>query len=340
MREGRLLAGPETLQINLGDACQLDCVFCWNHSPLLPPRPAAWARQRLSDAHLEAVIRALPQLRPGHALLSGRGDPLLHPRVEELLAALQRCTVPVVIQTNGVGGPSPERLVALGVHSLQLNLSAATPAGYARTHPANGERLARVLERLERLTRLAGAPRVTLVAVIQRSNAEELEPLVELAARIGAAGLYLKGMELVPGLEPLLFDDDVRAAVAARLETAQARALARGVQLDAEHLAQVLRQRTVARPAAFTHSLAKGPCYMGWYYLRVTSAGEVMFCCKDKRVGHLDERPLYDIWRAAPYHLLRLAGRDGDGSAGLFDDKCRACSNFEQNLALRRALAG
>jgi hypothetical protein len=78
---------------------------------------------------------------------------------------------------------------------------------------------------------------------------------------------------------------------------------------------------------------------MGWFYLRVTCDGRVMFCCKEKPVDHLDRRNLYAIWRAPAYHLWRLAGRDGDITAGLFDDKCRACSNFAQNLEVARELA-
>jgi hypothetical protein len=63
-----------------------------------------------------------------------------------------------------------------------------------------------------------------------------------------------------------------------------------------------------------------------------------MFCCKDKQVGHLDEGPLYRTWRSPTYHLHRLAAKEGDASTGLLDEKCAACSNFERNLEVVRAL--
>ena len=78
---------------------------------------------------------------------------------------------------------------------------------------------------------------------------------------------------------------------------------------------------------------------MGWFYLRVTCEGRVMFCCKDKLVDHLDRRSLYEIWRSPTYHLHRLAGRDGDTSTGLFNSKCAACSNFSRNRQVARDLA-
>ncbi len=77
---------------------------------------------------------------------------------------------------------------------------------------------------------------------------------------------------------------------------------------------------------------------MGWYYLRVTCDGRAMFCCKDKQVGHLDEQSLVRIWRGLPYQLWRLAGRDQDQSVGLFDAKCRSCSNFKRNRGLKEEL--
>lgn len=348
--EGRLLAGPETLQLNLQDGCNLRCLFCWSHSPLRPPLPAT-QRDRLSDEHLARVLDALPRLQPGRVVLSGRGEPLLHPGVRPLLAALQRERVPTTIQTNGTAGLTPEELVELGVARLAVNVSAATAEGYARTHPGQGELRETLLRRLRTLATLRGshlarpAPEVRVIAVIQRANIDELVPLVELAAEIGARRVVLKGMELAAGLEPLLLDDVQREAARRGLERARRRAAELGVELGAAHLERVLEARPVPPAPApragcagagsgasrFTPELERGPCYMGWYYLRVTSDGEAMFCCKDKHMGHLDERGLYEIWRSPVYQLLRLAGRDGDAGAGLFDAKCRGCSNFERN---------
>jgi MoaA/NifB/PqqE/SkfB family radical SAM enzyme len=329
---GGLRAGPETLQVNLGNRCNTRCIFCWNHSPLRPAPGPEWLAQRMSDAHLENVIASLPALRPGRLVLSGRGEPLLHPGARALIGAACSEGIPVAIQTNGVAGLEPEELVELGVDHLAVNVSAGTPGGYERTHPGHGRHFAKVLGRLERIAQLrqAGArPRVSLVAVIQRSNAEELAHIVGLAHRVGASSVELKGMELSAGLEPLALGAAERGQVALGLEEAGRVARELGVDLRDGHLAQVLASRP--GNGAFTEGLEHGPCYMGWYYLRVTCDGRVMFCCKDKLMGHLDARGLYHTWRSPAYHLERLAARDGDTSTGLLGPRCRACSNFERN---------
>jgi wyosine [tRNA(Phe)-imidazoG37] synthetase (radical SAM superfamily) len=339
IREGRLLAGPETLQLNLQNACNGGCIFCWNHSPLLRPRSPSWHRERLSDAHLAAILDPLPRLAPDHVLLSGQGEPLLYPRVRELLTALRRLAIPVTVQTNGIAGLAAEELVDLGVEQLLVNVSAGTAAGYERVHPGHGAAFSDVVSRLERIAELRGrnrTPRTSLVAVIQRTNLSEIGALVELAARVGAEAVQLRGMEPGEGLGSLRLGRQERERVRAEAEPARARAQALGLEIDDAHLVQLLGSSN--RTGAFTESLRAGPCFIGWAYLRVTSDGRVMFCCKDKLVDHLDRTPLYRIWRSAGYQLLRLGGRDGDLEAGPFDDRCCACSNFRQNELLAAAL--
>ncbi|MFW5739334.1 MAG: radical SAM/SPASM domain-containing protein [Myxococcota bacterium] len=329
VREGRLSSGPETLQVNLGHACNLNCIFCWNHSPLMPRRSRRWHRERLSERHARNVADSLASLRPDRLMLSGQGEPLMQRSAPLLLRAAREAGIPVIVQTNGVGGVSVADLA--GVERLMVNLSAATQAGYEASHPGRGALLHRVVERLlalERQRRSGGGPAVTLMAVVQRRNLEEMEPLVALAARVGASAVHFKGMEMVSGLECLALGEKDRATAWERLATAEERGRQLGVQVHAAHLRQVLRSE---EPRRFTEDLAGTPCVMGWYYLRVTCDGRVMFCCKDKLVGHLDEAPLYRLWRSPSYHLHRLAGRDGGADSELFDDKCRACSNFERN---------
>lgn len=332
------MVGPETLQLNLQNACNTRCIFCWNHSPLLAARPPGWHRQRLSDVHLDGILQSLPRLRPSRVLLSGRGEPLLHPGVEGLLERLAELAIPATVQTNGIDGPTPARLAELAVDHLLINLSAGTATGYERSHPGCGGRFERIVERLEQLADAATVhrPRRTLVAVVQRTNVDQLEPLVELAARTGAEAAQLRGMEMAAGLEQLALTGSWRDRARAALQRAVERAATLGVALDGDHLRRVLDDRDGGR--RFSADLARGPCFMGWYYLRVTCDGRVMFCCKDKLVDHLDRRTLHSIWRSAGYHLLRIAGRDGDDTAGLFDDKCSACSNVLRNQQVHDAL--
>ena len=50
--------GPETVHIDIINACNLNCVTCWNYAPgLVTPKPAAWKTQRM-DATVFARVLA------------------------------------------------------------------------------------------------------------------------------------------------------------------------------------------------------------------------------------------------------------------------------------------
>jgi MoaA/NifB/PqqE/SkfB family radical SAM enzyme len=340
----RLLCGPETLQINLNNSCNLNCIFCWNHSPLQTPPTKEFLAGRLSDSHLDNVVGSLERLRPSYVTLSGRGEPLLHPNVRILLSELRRLTIPVTVHSNGIGGLEPEEFVEYGLATVMLNLSAATADGYERTHPGRGKLLSRIEERMKRLSGLDDAPEVIILAVIQKTNFTEMAQFVDFAKEVGVKKIVFKGMELFAGLEELLFNAEEKQQARGYLDAANARAQQLSIDLSDGHLRKLLTEQK--RDGSFSRSMAKGPCYAGWYYLRVTTDGNVMFCCKDKRVGrlqehrhgHLDRYSLYQIWRSPHYHLQRIAGRDGDISTGLFDRKCDRCSNYLLNDRIREDL--
>ena len=163
--EGSLLAGPETLQVNLTSSCNLACVFCWSHSPLRPVAPP----EVLSAARMRALRDALAALQPARVLLSGQGEPLLHPAILPLLATLRELRIPTTIQTNCTTGPPPDELARLGVEHLVVNASAATPAGYRDTHPGSSTEHGELIRRLHQLSDLRGrgGPAVTR-PVVQR----------------------------------------------------------------------------------------------------------------------------------------------------------------------------
>ena len=50
--ERRPRTGPETVHLDVTNACNLDCITCWNYAPdLAQAKSVAWKRQRM-DAYL------------------------------------------------------------------------------------------------------------------------------------------------------------------------------------------------------------------------------------------------------------------------------------------------
>ena len=62
---GEPLLGPQSVHVDLVNACNTRCLSCWHHSPLLRPerRPSpSWLRQRMAPAAFRALLDDLEEL--------------------------------------------------------------------------------------------------------------------------------------------------------------------------------------------------------------------------------------------------------------------------------------
>src|SRR6516162_2598262 len=70
---------PRTVRVSLTDRCDLACVYC------RPSRSDGYLEKRLDDEAWRAMVQALVQAGVRRVRITG-GEPLLHPRVTELVA--------------------------------------------------------------------------------------------------------------------------------------------------------------------------------------------------------------------------------------------------------------
>lgn len=187
------LALPRALTLALTGRCNLSCGHC-----LVEAGP------RAASAHVpaEALLRVAAEL----AALGGRevrltgGEPLLHPRWQELVARC--CAEPafdaVVLQTNAAVLDEGDAwaLRRLGGERLriQVSLDGASP----RTHDAVRGRGAfeQTLRGIERLCVAGIGERVTVAFTEMAHNLADVPALLELVEALGLGGLV--GGTLVP----------------------------------------------------------------------------------------------------------------------------------------------
>src|SRR5579859_4464684 len=86
---------PRTVRISLTDRCDMACVYC------RPSRSDGYLEQRLDDRAWQAMVRALVQAGVRRVRITG-GEPLLHPRVGQLVAFVASLGVDdLALTTNG-----------------------------------------------------------------------------------------------------------------------------------------------------------------------------------------------------------------------------------------------
>lgn len=326
MSSGALPLGPASIHIDVTNACNIDCVTCWDHSPhLRAPRPIEWKRQRVDPAWFEALLRDIDSLGGLEAVVvSGMGEPFTHPQIYALLAAVKERGLHLTVITNLLAA-DPARILALEVDCLLLGIHAASEGAYLDFHPSWGPRHWQQLQATLAEFHRRGRRGDKHVHVICEHNAHELTAMIEQGARLGAARVNFKLASLKNGTEVVGVDEEQRARLREReVPAAQARAAALGVAHNLEAFARQLEAGGRA-----TAPIEQVGCFMGQLYSRVTVDGTVLYCCNtDVVVGRLGEDASFaSLWRGPSWSALRARMRAGD-----YLDSCQQCGKFNQNL--------
>jgi putative metalloenzyme radical SAM/SPASM domain maturase len=185
---------PSKLFVEPTTRCNLRCSMCVKQS-----QEHAIAEGDLSPEIFEALLPALPRLDA--LVLTGIGEPLLHPGLEDLIARA-RSAMPghgeIGIQSNGriLTLERARSLLRSGLSRICLSLDAAVPETFRSLRPgAEVDDVETALANASRARAQTGrALDIGAELVLQRGNLAELPRVVQSAARLGADFLLVTQM--------------------------------------------------------------------------------------------------------------------------------------------------
>ncbi len=183
---------PRTVRVSLTDRCDLACLYC------RPSRSDGYLEKRLDDDAWKAMVRALVQAGVRRVRITG-GEPLLHPRVTELVAFVASLGVEdLALTTNAT---QLERLARplrdAGLRRLTVSLDSLVPERFWRI--TRGGQLDRVLAGVDAALG-AGFEEMKLNTVVLRGeNDDELPALVEWAWARGIVPRFIEVMRVGEG---------------------------------------------------------------------------------------------------------------------------------------------
>jgi radical SAM protein with 4Fe4S-binding SPASM domain len=302
---------PRSLYLETTSRCNSLCETCiLTFGGREPQKDLTWGEFR-------RVVDQFPALE--RVLLHGIGEPLLNRELPRMIARLKERGATVLFNSNAITlTPRLGRaLIDVGLDELRVSLDGTTAATYARVRGVDA--FAKVVGNLERLVdvkRAAGAaaPRVSLWFTALRDNIEEIPGLVPLAARTGAAGIYLQrlvynGLGLATKEQSLygrlqereaaLIGATARAAGGAGLAFSASGAAAPEISLTPSHEDRPWSQ-----------------CRRPWQLVYVTVHGNVLPCCiapwitehyEGVVLGNLYRESLEELWWGDRYRDFRTA---------------------------------
>jgi cyclic pyranopterin phosphate synthase len=202
---------PRTVRVSLTDRCDLACVYC------RPSRSDGYLEKRLEDDAWRAMVRALVQAGVRRVRITG-GEPLLHPRVTELVSFVASLGVEdLALTTNATRLEELARpLRDAGLRRLTVSLDSLVAERFWRI--TRGGRLDRVLQGIE-AARAAGFDELKINTVVLRDeNDDELPAIVAWAWARGIVPRFIELMHVGEGAklpaEKLVGHDEMRARLA------------------------------------------------------------------------------------------------------------------------------
>jgi len=335
LTERRAFAGPRSVALAISEVCNTDCVMCWCHSLAARRRKAAHrGRSFMDPALLETIIRQSRAMGTYRVVLSGYGEPALHPDFDRMLELLMRLDMEPFVLTNGLAlDDARARLWGRMRAHFRFSLQGGDVETWLRVHPSGTagqfERLSRMIRRLVE----AGVPRVSALHVIHKANVGGLRQMVEHARRVGVREVLFRPARLDEALSELLLDPGEEARLRRDMTECLALAGSYGISTNLrEYLDTNLHIRDGRLHTRDVYR--RVPCYIGWLYAEFAQDGTMMPCLGSQRVmGRAGEGALRAVWRSPRYrefrHEAHSMPRRGKPVAGCI---CHACCMCRYNL--------
>jgi MoaA/NifB/PqqE/SkfB family radical SAM enzyme len=182
---------PQIIQVEVTTACQLRCMFC-PHTIMAKD----WVRTHMSWEVFSSLLPFVRHTKLVH--LQGWGEPLLHPKLCDMAAAIRENRGRTSMTTNAL---LLDTSAAREACRIGLDLVAISVAGAkAETNDSLriGSDFEKICANIGYLCGLRPRPKVHLVMQMMSSNIEELPELVSLAARLGVDAVIAPNLDYIP----------------------------------------------------------------------------------------------------------------------------------------------
>ena len=330
--------GPFCVNIDLTNRCNLQCLYCRWHSPLL--KKSTSSDQISTDFSFELFKILCEDLsRMGTSLITfiGTGEPLLHPRAFEFISFAKEKRFEVKLFTNGtlLDESRIKTLIDLRLDTLSVSLWAGSPEEYKQHHPgSNAENWSQIIAGLQLLAKLKTErgttfPLVELYHPITHFNVDTMDKIVDLTRTTNSNKLSFvlasnTGWE-DEKFSPLFLKSNQKKLVRSSLTRIRKQLKSFSVQHNVRW--SFLRYR-------FDESAWRGlPCYIAWNYAYIKSDGTVLPCQRcNISMGNLHDQSFYKTWNNAAYRAFRRTTLTREGIDSMAERcDCRYCCQIETN---------
>jgi len=282
---------PSQVIVDITEVCNLACIHC--------PHPDFKKSEHYSASYLDPElnrkmvdeVRAHGQRLTQYIRYTSEGEPLVHPGGYEMIQyAVEHSGVYVTLTTNGtiMNEKRTRRLLAAGVHMIDISIDALSPDVYSRVRVNGDLEVTRGnVQRLIRWVRESGSGTKVVVSFVEQpQNAHEAAGFKAFWEGEGADYVILR-----------------------RLHSAA------GAVIDAS---RILREKHRGE--------SRRPCVYPWERVSLNPRGNLSFCPVDwvhgSEVSDFRTTTIREAWHGRFYEALRAAHLSNDYSQHAFCGQC------------------
>jgi radical SAM protein with 4Fe4S-binding SPASM domain len=311
-------AGPEFIDVELTNRCNLHCAACWFHGE-------RGVGDRYGDAEMSTtqVLSLIDQAAPHRpAIYLGGGEPFMRQDLPDIIEHASRLGLPVSLTTNGtlVDAEAARMLVELGLKDIRFSIDGPEEVHDALRGPGVFSRVIANLHRLARYKRQTGSDRPhlsvnLLLTPLTMADVEAAMEQVRTAVGEDVECIVLHHPWFITPAELASHQREVKKALGRAGAGARAHCVSWGDSVDAKALSEQIA-RLADRPGIGFFPNMRGEaverfysegyepklaCTMPFRGVVVKPNGDVRFCpdewIDDYVLGNVLQKPLDEIWK-------------------------------------------
>lgn len=336
----KAFTGPSIATIDLTRRCNLRCPGCRFHSSIINfPTPGDQNKFDMPEETFKRICSELKEMGTEHLVLTGEGEPFLHPRLATYVFTAKESGFKVTLFTNGTLMEDAElqKLVDAGLDTLRVSLWASSEEEYKINYPGSKPGMfTKIADSITTLARIkkekeTAFPLVSLHRPINHHNFKGVEAMVHLAYETGSNRVSFspfKTRRKVLASLALSMDEEKHIKSALRQIQEKLRTLSLSSNID----------QTLIRYNIGESVWEKLPCYIGWVHMRIKVDGTVFACntCSTP-VGSLIKNTLEEIWNGWAMRDFRRQTITREGLRRMSEDcDCGFCCHTIENLRVHR----
>lgn len=295
IRDKKVDIGPEVVELQINNTCNLTCKYCWTHAPG-------------NQAHFDkgyhfpwerfvGIVKDSVELNVDEMHLTGSGEPTMHPKFRDMARHLEHQPFYVRLLTNATF-PLEYCSDVIRLDHVIIDLSAVSRQQY---RDLQGKDLFdRVVANIKQLVHLRDTTKpefyIEIGYVVNADNLNQTEQMKDFAAELGVNYLTFKKMNVHEYNRDIALPEDP------------------GSEISGED------RRTPPE------------CLHGWFYIIIKPDDTTSLCCRvhQMHLGDFEKGSLKQLWFSQHIMNVRMLGKHGHLQKRY--KACQTCPFYDVNV--------